>query len=59
MLLFMYCPETARIKEKMIYGTSFDTVKRAFKGIKKAVKIYDESDLNEEFVKEKATEGPL
>ena len=55
----MYCPETARIKEKMIYASSFDTVKRAFKGIKKAVKIYDESDLNEEFVKEKATEGPL
>ena len=59
MLLFMYCPETAHFKQKMIYASSFDTVKRAFKGIKKAVKINDESDLNEEFVKEKATEGPL
>lgn len=56
-LLFMYCPETARIKKKMIYSSSFDTVKRAFNGIKKAVNINDESDLNEEFVKEKATEG--
>lgn len=56
-LLFMYCPETARIKKKMIYSSSFDTVKRAFNGIKKAININDESDLNEEFVKEKAMEG--
>jgi len=56
-MLFMYCPENARIKKKMIYSSSFDTVKRAFNGIKKAVNINDESDLNEEFVKEKAMEG--
>jgi len=56
-LLFMYCPETARIKKKMIYSSSFDTVKRAFNGIKKAININDESDLNEEYVKEKAMEG--
>merc|ERR1712126_720099 len=55
-MLFMYCPENARIK-KMIYSSSFDTVKRAFNGIKKAVNINDESDLTEEFVKEKAMEG--
>lgn len=56
-LLLMYCPETARIKKKMIYSASYETVKRAFNGIKKAVNINDESDLNEEFVKEKAMEG--
>jgi len=56
-MLFMYCPENARIKKKMIYSSSFDTVKRAFNGIKKAVNINDESDLTEEFVKEKAMEG--
>jgi len=56
-LLVMYCPENARIKKKMIYSSSFDTVKRAFNGIKKAVNINDESDLTEEFVKEKAMEG--
>lgn len=56
-LLIMYCPETARIKKKMIYSSSFDTVKRAFAGIKKAFNINEEGDLNEEFIKEKATEG--
>ena len=56
-LLFMYAPENARIKKKMIYSSSFDTVKRAFNGIKKAININDESDLNEEYVKEKAMEG--
>lgn len=56
-LLFMYCPENARIKKKMIYSSSYDTVKRAFNGIKKALNVNDESDLNEEFVKDKATEG--
>ena len=53
----MYCPETARIKKKMIYSSSFDTVKRAFAGIKKAFNINEEGDLNEEFIKDKAMEG--
>lgn len=56
-LLIMYCPETARIKKKMIYSSSFDTVKRAFAGIKKAFNINEEGDLNEEFIKDKAMEG--
>jgi len=53
----MYCPENARIKKKMIYSSSFDTVKRAFNGVKKAFNINDESDLTEDFIKEKAMEG--
>ena len=53
----MYCPESAKIKKKMLYSSSFDTVKKAFLGVKKAFNINDESDLNEEFVKEKAMEG--
>merc|ERR1712020_201726 len=56
-LLVMYCPENARIKKKMIYSSSFDTVKRAFNGVKKAFNINDESDLTEDFIKEKAMEG--
>jgi len=56
-VLIMYCPESAKIKKKMLYSSSFDTVKKAFLGVKKAFNINDESDLNEEFVKEKAMEG--
>merc|ERR1711863_152852 len=56
-LLVMYCPENARIKKKMIYSSSFDTVKRAFAGIKKAFNINEEGDLTEDFIKEKAMEG--
>ena len=54
---FMYCPDTARIRKKMLYSSSFDYLKKRFVGIKKVVNINDESDLKEEFVKDKATEG--
>jgi len=56
-VLIMYCPESSKVKKKMLYSSSFDTVKKAFLGVKKAFNINDESDLNEEFVKEKAMEG--
>jgi len=56
-VLIMYCPESSKVKKKMLYSSSFDTVKKAFLGVKKAFNITDESDLNEEFIKEKAIEG--
>jgi len=56
-VLIMYCPEGAKIKKKMLYSSSFDTVKKSFNGVKKSFNINDESDLNEEFIKEKAMEG--
>jgi len=56
-VLIMYCPESSKVKKKMLYSSSFDTVKKAFLGVKKAFNITDESDLNEEFIKEKAMEG--
>merc|ERR1712080_754643 len=56
-LLMMYCPENAKIKKKMIYSSSYDTVKRAFAGVKKSLNVNDESDLNEDFIKEKQLKG--
>merc|ERR1712203_111722 len=56
-LLLMYAHENARIKKKMIYSSSFDTVKRAFNGVKKTLNINDESELSEDYIKEKAMEG--
>ena len=57
LLLFMYCPEDARIRKKMIYSSTFNDVIGVFKGIKKTITINDESDLNEDFVQMKATQG--
>ena len=30
-----WCPDTARIKKKMLYSSSFDTLKKAYVGHKK------------------------
>ena len=51
-LLIMYCPDTARIKNKMIYSSSFHSLKRTLVGVKRSVNINNESDLNEEHIKD-------
>jgi hypothetical protein len=37
--LVCWCPDTARIKRKMLYSASFDSVKKAFKGITTIVQV--------------------
>ena len=51
-LLIMYCPDTARIKNKMIYSSSFHSLKRTLVGVKRSVNINDESNLSEEYIKD-------
>ena len=55
LLLFMYCPDTTPIRNKMVYSATFDTLIRAFVGIKKALTINNESDLKEEFIRANMT----
>ena len=33
--LLCWCPDSAAIKKKMLYSSSFDTLKRAFVGVHK------------------------
>ena len=51
-LLIMYCPDNARIKSKMLYSSSFHSLKRTLVGVKRSLHINDESDLNEEHIKD-------
>ncbi len=37
--LVCWCPDTARIKRKMLYSASFDSVKKSFKGITTVVQV--------------------
>ena len=35
MFLICWCPDSARVKKKMLYSSTFDTLKRAFLGVHK------------------------
>ena len=35
LFLMSWCPDSAKIKKKMIYSSSFDTLKKAFVGVHK------------------------
>lgn len=56
-LLFQWCPDTARIKKKMIYSSSLDTLKKAFNGVAKTLQMTDDSDLTEDNVLDTVKEG--
>ena len=42
-----WCPDTARIKKKMLYSSSFDTLKRAFVGVHKVIQANDKSECEQ------------
>ena len=37
----LYCPDTAKIKAKMLYSSSFDALKKALTGVAKYVEVRD------------------
>merc|ERR1712098_618068 len=47
LILLNWCPDTAAIKKKMLYSSSFDTLKRAFVGVHKVKQANDESDIQQ------------
>ena len=53
----MYAPDTAAIKNKLVYASSFETVTKAFNGVSVVMNINDECDLSEENINEKATKN--
>jgi len=48
LFLLCWCPDTAAIKKKMLYASSFDTLKRAFVGVHKVLQINEEGDVQQE-----------
>merc|ERR1711881_449450 len=47
LILLNWCPDTAAIKKKMLYSSSFGTLKRAFVGVHKVKQANDESDIQQ------------
>merc|ERR1711971_21119 len=43
--LLCWCPDSAAIKKKMLYSSSFDTLKRAFVGVHKVIQANGQEDI--------------
>jgi len=53
LFLMSWCPDTAKIKKKMLYSSSFDALKSAFTGIGKFIQATDMTEASFEAVMEK------
>jgi len=53
LLLMSWCPDTAKIKKKMLYSSSFDALKKCLVGVQKYIQATDECEASAESVEEK------
>jgi len=53
LILMIWCPDTARIKKKMLYSSSFDALKSSLEGIGKYIQATDMSEAAPECILEK------
>merc|ERR1712038_1424534 len=53
LLLMSWCPDTAKIKKKMLYSSSFDALKKCLVGVQKYIQATDESEAAAETVEDK------
>lgn len=53
LFLLSWCPETAKIKQKMLYASSYDSLKKALVGVQKYIQATDLSEASREYVEEK------
>jgi len=53
LILMSYCPDTARIKQKMIYASSLEALKKPLVGVAKVIQATDMSEVDYECVLEK------
>merc|ERR1712211_178432 len=52
LFLMSWCPDGAKIKKKMLYSSSFDTLKRAFVGVHKVIQANDKSECEQASVED-------
>jgi len=52
LFLMSWCPDTAKIKKKMLYSSSFDALKKCLVGVQKYIQATDESEASAESVEE-------
>ncbi|CAG0895653.1 unnamed protein product [Cyprideis torosa] len=53
LFLMSWCPDTAKIKKKMLYSSSFDALKKSLVGVQKYIQATDLSEADESAVEEK------
>jgi len=53
LVLLSWCPDTAKIKKKMLYSSSWDALKKAYDGVGKFVQATDMSEASYDAVLEK------
>ena len=53
LLLVLWCPDTAKIKNKMVYSSSFDALKKSRVGVHKYIQATDSSEASEEEIMQK------
>lgn len=55
LILMSWCPDTARVKTKMLYSSSFSSLKQALDGVSKFIQATDMSEASYESVLEKCS----
>merc|ERR1712243_86106 len=50
--LLCWCPDSSAIKKKMLYSSSFDTLKRAFVGVHKVIQANGQDEVEQSAVEE-------
>jgi cofilin len=53
LFLLSWCPDTADVKKKMLYSSSFEALKKALVGVHKCIQATDDSEASPESVEEK------
>jgi len=53
LFLMMWCPDTAKIKNKMVYSSSFDVLKKSLVGVHKYIQATSSTEASEEEIMQK------
>jgi len=46
LFLTLWCPDSAKIKKKMVYSASFDSLKKSFTGVQKVIQANDDAMIS-------------
>jgi len=50
LFLVLWCPDSAKIKKKMVYSASFDSLKKAFNGVQKVIQANGDDEIEKNHV---------
>jgi len=57
LVLMTWCPESSKIKQKMLYSSSYDALKKALVGVYKYVQACDFEDCSQETIEDAFRKG--